>query len=330
MVKAPGFGFTFKVVSTFDNGAKREYFYQSYNDLSRLFTLAVNGGNFRRDKFYIESDIKSINNHTVNLTAYSKRNPECYHSFDVVLDYIADYNLTLWGSSGSSGSNGSSGCSGSADSNGGNGDNGNHGEDGSIGPDIGVWADLYFDETLQTNLMYIFAQNLWTKQEYRYLVNPHGGAFHVTSRGGDGGSGGRGGDGGSGGNGSDGATHTKEKQVNDSTTVTVTYRDPGRDGGRGGDGGHGGSGGYGGNGGTIYLYFTEDAMEYKPLIHPYSSGGSGGSSGFGGNGGSGGTGGSGDPSGNSGSSGTGGSSGSSGWSGNSGEIIVDYTDEFVE
>lgn len=330
LVKAPGFGFNFKLVSTFDNGVVKEYTYKSYHDLSDKFVLAVNGGYFRRDMFYIENDIRNIRDHTVNLTAWSKRNPECFYSFDIVLDYKADYYLTLSGSSGAIGFGGSNGSSGTTGSDGCDGGNGGNGADGGNGPDIGVWADLYYDEILKTNLLYIYAENLWTNQEYRYLVNPEGGSFHVISRGGSGGDGGHGGDGGSGGNGSDGATYTKEEKVNDSTTVTVTYRYPGGNGGRGGNGGHGGNGGYGGDGGNLFLYFTDDAIDFQNLIHAGSGGGSPGNGAFGGNGGSGGSGGSGNPSGSSGLSGSGGWSGSMGWSGSDGDIYYDHTDEFVE
>jgi hypothetical protein len=330
LVKAPGYGFNFKVVSTFDNGQQREYFYKSYDDLSKTFILAVNGGNLRRDKYVIETDIRNITNHTVNLTAYSKRNPECIHSFDLQLDYKAHYNLTLWGSSGSSGFSGSGGSSGSTGSNGGDGSNGQNGGDGSRSPDIGVWADLYFDEVLNANLLYVYAQNLWTEQEYRFLINPDGGSLSVATRGGSGGNGGSGGSGGNGGNGADGATHSRVDKLTDSTSVTVTWQDPGGNGGHGGNGGYGGHGGDGGNGGDIYLYFTDDALDYQNLIHPVSDGGSSGLGGSGGFGGSGGSGGSGSPGGSSGSSGGSGSSGSSGWSGGNGDIFQDYTDEFVE
>ncbi|NLU37793.1 MAG: hypothetical protein GXX78_02775 [Bacteroidales bacterium] len=330
VIKAPGFGFSFKVVSMFDNGVVREYEYAKGNDLSKHFILAVNGGVLWRDKFLVEKDIAKIYDHSSELLAISKRNPECRDSLTVQLDYIADYKLYLTGGSGSDGANGSGGSGGTTGSNGGDGGGGQDGSDGSDGPEIGVWADMYFDEVLGTELMYVYAQNFWTGQEYRYLINPQGGKLEVTSRGGRGGDGGNGGDGGSGGKGQDGGYYTREESVNDSTTTMVTYRERGGDGGDGGIGGDGGRGGSGGRGGNIYLYFTDDALDYQDLIKATSIGGSSGSGGRSGSGGSSGNGGDGSPSGSVGSSGRGGSSGSSGWSGSRGEIVIDYTDEFVE
>lgn len=330
VVKAPGFGFSFKVVSTFDNGVVREYEYTKGNDLSKHYILAVSGGGLWRNKFLVESDITKIRDHSSELLAISKRNPECRDSLTLLLDYIANYELNLTGSSGSDGSNGSSGSGGTTGSNGSDGGGGQDGSDGDDGPEIGVWADMYFDEVLGIDLMYVYAQNLWTEQEYRYLINPKGGKLVVTSRGGRGGDGGNGGDGGSGGKGQDGGYYTQEESVNDSTTTMVTYRERGGDGGDGGCGGDGGRGGRGGRGGNIYLYFTNDAFDYQNLIQPKSSGGSSGNGGRSGSGGSSGNGGDGSPSGSVGSSGRGGSSGSSGWSGSDGEIVIDYTDEFVE
>ena len=330
LVKAPGFGFNFKVVSTFNNGVKREYLYKNKDDLSKNFILAVNGGELRKDQYYIESNIRLIRNHTVNLTAISKRNPDCSHSFDLLLDYKANYNLTLRGTSGSDGSNGSDGSDGSSGSDGGSGSDGRDGDDGGNGPEISVWVDWYFDDLLNKNLLYVYAKNLSDEHEYRYLVNPDGGSFQVTSKGGSGGNGGKGGDGGDGGKGSDGSTYTKEEKTSDSTSVIVTHQDPGGKGGNGGPGGRGGHGGDGGDGGNIHLYFTDDALDFQKLIHSSSEGGYSGDAGRSGSGGSGGSGGNGNPAGSSGNSGFSGSAGFSGFSGKPGEILIDRTDDFVK
>lgn len=330
MIKAPGFNFKFKVVSTFDNGVKKDYNFKRRDLLkSKYFAFSTEGGELKSGKFFIEENFQNINNHRANLTVVSKRNPNCQHSFDINLDYKANYYLTLSGFSGMWGWGGSNGASGSTGGHGGHGQNGQDGNNGSNGPDISVWTDLYYDSLLSTNLLYVYAENMWTGEEHRYLVNPDGGAFFITSQGGSGGNGGSGGSGGNGGNGADGTWHSKVIHDTDSTTITKTWQDAGGNGGDGGNGGNGGYGGDGGDGGDVFLYFTDDALPYEDIIHPDSNGGSGGMHGSGGSGGSGGKGGSGDPPGSNGRSGNSGSSGRWGSSGYGGTIFFDSTDDFV-
>jgi len=336
MVKAPGFNFKFKVVSTFNNGVIKDYYFKRHDLLkSKFFSFKTEGGILKSGKFYIDEDFQNILDHRANITVVSKRNPDCQHSFDINLDYKANYYLTLrgfggtWGWGGSDGASGSNGGSGSSGGHGGDGQNGRNGENGSDGPDISVWTDLYYDSLLASNLLYVYVEDMNTGAERRYLINPDGGEFFVTSQGGSGGRGGDGGRGGSGGNGGDGAWHSKVEQDTDSTTVTKRWQDDGGDGGHGGNGGYGGCGGDGGNGGNLFLYFTNDALIYQDLIHPDSDGGSGGLGGSGGSGGSGGKGGTGNSSGSDGRSGSSGSSRRWGSSGYGGTIFFDSTDDFV-
>ncbi|MBN1924242.1 MAG: hypothetical protein JW798_00270 [Prolixibacteraceae bacterium] len=330
VTKAPGYSFHYKIIATYDNDIVEEFRNRNWITDTSRFSLRFNGGRVKWGQFIIESDIRKIENHQVDFTAISKLNPECTYTLGIDLDYIANYKLVLSGAGGSWGGSGFSGSSGLSGNDGSDGEDGSNGSDGGRGPDIGVWTDLYFDSLLQMDLLYVYAENLFNKAEYRCLVNPNGGKITVVSRGGAGGDGGSGGSGGSGGKGSDGEWHSVTTQVNDSTEVTKRWQDKGENGGNGGDGGNGGNGGDGGDGGDVYLYFTQDALPFQHLIIPLSEGGSGGSSGSSGSGGSAGTGGTGDPSGSS------GSSGNSGWSGNSGSrgipgyIYIDTTNMIVD
>ncbi len=329
IIKAPGFSFWYKIEATFDNGITRIYSNKNKHNTSSDFMLFADGGKISRHRFSIWKDIELINKHTVSIEAVSVRNPACSHFMPIELDYRANYKLTLSGSSGFSGFSGSNGSNGSTGKNGTHGENGNDGRHGSHGPNIGVWADLYYDSLLQTNLLYVYAENFSRKKSFKYLINPDGGKLYVTSYGGDGGKGGSGGNGGDGGKGKDGKWKSKTV-LKDSVEVTIKWQERGGNGGDGGHGGHGGYGGSGGNGGDIYLFFSNDAFPYCDVIVAESVRGRGGSGGSGGRAGSGGKGGSGDPKGNDGSSGSRGSSGSDGYNGYDGYIFYDETDDFFE
>ncbi len=125
-------------------------------------------------------------------------------TFSVLLDYRHDYSMLFRGWSGTHGFSGSNGFRGVTGESGGHGAPGQDGEWGYDGPDVRVWSDLYYDSLLQYNLLYIYAENVFTSEEFRYLVNPDGGRLEVVSRGGDGGDAGDGGLGGPGGPGRDG------------------------------------------------------------------------------------------------------------------------------
>lgn len=329
MVKAPGFSFPFMLRTTFNNGQQRDYSRKSKYNMFEDYDFFVNGGFLKGSRFAIESDFENLPDHEIRLEVISRRNPECSDLLTVALDYKAPYLLTWSGSDGFSGWSGSNGSDGSSGDDGGHGGDGSDGEYGDDGPDIGVWTDLYFDSLLVRPMLYVYAENFRTGRSRKYLINPDGGSLKVVSMGGDGGSGGSGGRGGNGGRGADGETHS-QTEVKDSVNVTVTWQDPGKNGGDGGCGGNGGDGGDGGNGGNVFLYFTADAQPFSHLVTGHSISGSGGISGSSGWGGSGGSGGSGSPSGSSGSSGRSGSSGSSGWWGSRGQIFYDETEEFFE
>jgi hypothetical protein len=192
------------------------------------FIIFTNGLSWRKGKFTIEPDFTKIVEHQVDLEVVPRRNPTIHNTFSVLLDYKHDYNLSFYGSSGLSGFDGFDGASGICGSNGGNGAPGGWGEPGYDGPDIGVWTDTYFDSTLNCNLLYVFAENFQTGQEFKNLINPDSGKFSVTSKGGDGGNGGNGGDGGNGGNGADGEiwyeTKIEKRTVSKPFTETVTKK----------------------------------------------------------------------------------------------------------
>lgn len=80
---------------------------------------------------------------------------------------MVNYNAASgsWGMSGSQGGNGSNGCDG------GNGGFGQDGEPGNNAPDVGVWADLYYDFLLNCNLLYVYTLNFSNDVENAYLIN---------------------------------------------------------------------------------------------------------------------------------------------------------------
>ncbi len=202
--KAPGSLIKGELITEFNNGVKRVCQNLRNSRESEYFQFSPHGGSWEKGRFTIDPDFTKIDEHRAALIVNSLRNKSIADTFTVLLDYKHTYNLHVGGNSGFMGSSGASGSSGSSGSNGYDGQNGQNGEFGSDGSDIGVWVDLYRDSVLKCDLLYVYAQNLWTGEEQKYLINPDGGRLDVSSVGGSGGSGGSGGDGGSGGNGQEG------------------------------------------------------------------------------------------------------------------------------
>jgi len=220
--KAPGSQVKGELLAEFDNGVQRVYDDLRSSRETDLFQFSGIGASWGKGKFTIESDITKIDMHSVLLITTSMRNPAVSDTFPIFLDYKHGYKLYLSGWSGMSGFSGSNGSTGASGWNGSDGQNGQLGEFGSDGPDIGVWADLYYDSILNCDLLYVFAEDLSTHKEYRYLLNPEGGSLKVLSVGGSGGSGGSGGDGGNGGDGLAGEI-TIEKHI-EKQTVSKTEK----------------------------------------------------------------------------------------------------------
>jgi len=210
--KAPGSQIKGELIAGFNNGSQRVYPNLRNKKESANFQFYGEGGSWRNGKFTIDPDFLQIANHRAALVVNSLRNPSVSDTFSVLLDYRHAYDMQLNGTSGMAGFSGSAGISGSAGFNGGDGQNGQNGEFGYDGPDLGVWVDLYLDSVLNCNLLYVYAQDLQTGNETRYLINPEGGSMTVTSRGGSGGSGGSGGIGGDGGSGNDGQKWTETRK----------------------------------------------------------------------------------------------------------------------
>lgn len=202
--KAPGSEIKGELVARFDNGAERVYENLRNNRAAGYYRFWADGGTWHKGRFVIEPDFLRIRDHRSVFYVESLRNLEITDTFSVLLDYRHDYDLSFRGSSGSFGFSGSDGFRGATGNPGGHGEPGQDGEWGYDGPDVAVWSDLYYDSLLRCNLLYVFARNSFTGEEFRYLINPDGGSLEVVSRGGDGGDGGEGGDGGPGGNGRDG------------------------------------------------------------------------------------------------------------------------------
>lgn len=202
--KSPGSILTGSVVSTYNNGTVRTSGKLSTDRQAANFSFETTGGNWVNGKFIIDTDFISIENHTASLVVSLAEYPEIADTFSVLLNYktnyLANFNTAggSWGMSGHQGGSGAPGC------NGGDGGFGQDGGHGNNAPDIGVWADLYFDSLLNCNLLYVYTLNFWNDAESFYLLNPEGGSLTVTAAGGNGGSGGDGGHGGNGGNGRDG------------------------------------------------------------------------------------------------------------------------------
>ncbi|MDP2888194.1 MAG: hypothetical protein Q8P34_04395, partial [Bacteroidota bacterium] len=197
--KAPGSQIKGELITEFNNGQIRICSDLRNSRESENFQFSGHGGVWKNGRFTIEPDFAMIENHRSSLIVNSLRNKSVVDTFSVLLDYKHAYRLDLRGSSGTPGFPGMSGSSGSPGNHGYHGQSGHDGEFGSDGSEIGVWADLYRDSVLNCGLLYVYAQNLWTGEEFRYLINPEGGKLNVSSNGGSGGFGGSGGNGGSGG-----------------------------------------------------------------------------------------------------------------------------------
>ncbi len=202
--KSPGSVIEGKIVSVYDNGITRITEKLRTSNQTAGFSFETSGGYWQKGKFSIETDFMNIENHTASLVVTPVLNPAAADTFSVLMDYKQHYTLNFNGQSGSWGFSGASGSSGDPGCNGGDGGFGQDGEAGDHAPDVGVWADLYYDSLLNCNLLYIYTLNFWNDAENFYLLNPEGASLTVSALGGNGGSGGDGGRGGNGGNGHDG------------------------------------------------------------------------------------------------------------------------------
>lgn len=285
--KAPGCSFKGRIVAQFNNGVVRKYSDVKKKNIAGVYEIYTYGIDWKKKWFGIDSDFRNIVNHEVAVSVVSVRNPDVACDYAIKLDYKHNYQLYSRGFSGFRGEDGADGVCGYSGGNGQHGEYGYNGGVGEDGHDFGVWTDRYFDSTLNCTLLYTYAQDFISGQEYYYLINPDGGSLTVVSRGGDGGEGGDGGDGGDGGNGEDGRiwyetvnktrtvkkpftkqvkkkvtktsvnekgeTVTTEEYVTEEVTVykdvEETYQVQIKHQERGQDGGHGGDGGGGGLGG---------------------------------------------------------------------------------
>ncbi|HPJ79771.1 MAG TPA: hypothetical protein P5086_01335 [Prolixibacteraceae bacterium] len=211
--KAPGSQVKGELVARFDNGMVRVYEDLRNSRAAEYYRFWADGGSWQRGRFVIEPDFTLIRDHRSDLFVESLRSQGVTDTFSVWLDYRHDYALSFRGRSGGMGFSGMNGFRGGEGQPGGHGEPGQDGEWGDDGPDVSVWADLYYDSLLSCNLLYLYAKNLFTGEEFRYLVNPDGGSLEVVSRGGDGGSAGDGGDGGPGGKGRDGEKWKEKVRV---------------------------------------------------------------------------------------------------------------------
>lgn len=214
--KSPGSQVQGEVISEFDNRMVRVFDNWRNKKSSGNFGFSGQGGYWDNGRFNIDPDFMQLEKHRAALIVQSLRNTSVADTFAVLMDYKHPYNLRFYGSSGVPGLSGSGGSSGATGYHGSDGQNGQNGEFGDDGPDIGVWIDLYRDSVLNTDLLYVYVQNLSTTKESRYLINPEGGRMQISSFGGSGGFGGNGGSGGSGGSGVPGETWTEthmEKQT---------------------------------------------------------------------------------------------------------------------
>ena len=215
--KAPGSQFKGELVVTYNNGIQRVYKDLQSKKEAGLYKFTSKGGTWKNGNFTIEPDINKIDWHSASVIVNSLRNQSVADTFPVLLDYKHHYQLNFSGSSGFAGFSGTSGSRGGSGMNGSDGQNGQSGEFGGDGPDVGIWADLYYDSIINCKLLYVFVQNFKSGEEYRFLVNPEGGNIKVSTIGGSGGSGGDGGAGGDGGDGQAGRiwteTHTEKQTV---------------------------------------------------------------------------------------------------------------------
>ncbi len=227
--KSPGGQIKGELLSEFNNGQTRICTDLRNSRESGYFQFSGKGGSWKNGKFTIDPDFTQINEHRSSIIVNSLRNKTVADTFSVLLDYKHAYKLNFSGSSGAPGFPGMNGSSGSAGNNGYHGQAGQDGEFGSDGPEIGVWADLYRDSLLNCDLLYVYAQNLWTGEKFCYLINPEGGKLDVSSNGGSGGFGGSGGNGGNGGDGLEGEKwiekHIEKRTIKKPVTKMVIRKE---------------------------------------------------------------------------------------------------------
>lgn len=226
--KAPGCSFKAELQVKFNNGVIRKISDLNSRKTLNNYSLYSEGFEQRKNRFTIETDFRNIIDHQVNVRVQSKRNPSVSTLYSVLLDYKHTYRLNLYGHAGNSGFDGRAGFSGNSGDNGSCGQHGGAGSPGYDGPDLSVSTDMYYDSTLNCELLYVYAEENYSGNEYFYLINPDGGKLHVKTQGGRGGNGGDGGNGGAGGNGDDGRiwyeTVTKTRIVKKPFTETVTKK----------------------------------------------------------------------------------------------------------
>lgn len=225
--RAPGSQVKGELFAEFDNGVGRICTNLKNSEESEHFNFMPKGGTWKNGKFQTDPDFINIENHRPSLVIKSLRNPELTDTFKILLDYRHTYDLTFSGSGGATGFSGSDGMNGSVGYHGGDGQAGSDGGFGEEGPEIDVFADLYRDSLLNCDLLYVYAQNPWSGEEYRYLINPDGGKLFVNSLGGIGGNGGHGGNGGRGGDGRDGDKWTEthmERHVEKKPVIKKSIR----------------------------------------------------------------------------------------------------------
>jgi hypothetical protein len=222
--KAPGSQINGELVTEFINGPQRICNNLRNSRESSNYQFFGDGGLWKNGKFTIDPDFMKLADHRATLIVNSLRNPSVADTFSVLMDYRHAYDLKFSGLSGISGFSGSGGSNGLSGSYGGDGQNGQDGEFGSDGPDMDVWVDLYRDSLLKSDLLYVYAQNLQTGAESRYLINPDSGSLTIASNGGSGGAGGSGGIGGDGGSGNDGRKWMEKKREKRMVTQPVTKK----------------------------------------------------------------------------------------------------------
>lgn len=226
--KAPGSQIRGEVEAEFNNGIKRTFDNLRSGRESDYYHFSPYGGRWNNGRFTIDPDFMNIQGHKASLVVSSMLNRSVADTFAVLLDYRHSYDLHFSGDNGRTGFSGSDGRSGSTGENGSDGQDGQDAEPGYDGPDVGVWVDLYHDSILNCDLLYVYAQNSSTGDEYRYLINPDGGRLEVSSNGGPGGNGGNGGDGGNGGQGYEGEkwieTHVEKRIVKKPVVKKVIHK----------------------------------------------------------------------------------------------------------
>jgi len=338
--KSPGAKVFFGMDVTYNND--KEVSYRSLSNVKKAmkaYEVLVKGGTYRDGAFTISNNIFENIDHNPGFMVRLLKNPDVFTTMDILLDYKDQFSMYGDGNSGMNGFSGSNGSSGLTGENGRHGEDGKNGYDGNYGHDIDVFADLYFDSILNTNLIKVYVDDLTANKQQHFLVNPTGGNLIVNANGGNGGNGGSGGWGGDGGNGLTGELYTyyiKEEVITKDTagrehreyvTRAMQRQKPGGSGGFGGNGGFGGMGGNGADGGHIFLFYTPAVKNQLYLIQCMVHSGVGGRGGSGTRGGNGGKGGEGNPKGREGLHGRDGMEGATGYSGRQGIVDMQEVDK---